>query len=415
MELRIQVILSVIVVFSCLAGSLLSSWNPFRAARKSGPMGHQAYLWQRRWNGGPQTAIKQAASSLVVLAAEITWIGEFPSLTSIPLDYPALREAGLPIGLCLRIGTLPGGKEAYHRQELYLARVIQQILSAAQKADLAVAELQIDYDSPESKLDLYRDWLRRFRKVTGTTPLTITALPCWLDNPAFGRLVAAADHYVLQVHSQSRPKPGGETSVIPSSTRVRRWVETAANYGVPFRVALPTYSVNLRQTDGSKSELPTDPVAMNDLVRGWEEQRPYNLQSIIWYRLPVIGDRGNWPLETLQAVINNGPLTRKLVVKVTYPDQGLAEVRLVNTGAQPLPAQNTVVCRWADTALIAMDGLGPYEARPGEYGNSNQEEVNFICSKDTKRPVINPGDSLTVGWLRTGKEVSIAVEEPDSL
>ncbi len=39
---------------------------------------------------------------------------------------------------------------------------------------------------------------------------------------------------------------------------------------------------------------------MAGLVRGWTEGHPKELTGILWYRLPVAGDRNNWTWPTLR-------------------------------------------------------------------------------------------------------------------
>lgn len=69
----------------------------------------------------------------------------------------------------------------------------------------------------------------------------ITALPAWLNQPAFKRLISAVDDYVLQVHSLERPNSPEAAFTICDPAAARRAVERAAQFAVPFRVALPTY------------------------------------------------------------------------------------------------------------------------------------------------------------------------------
>ncbi len=73
------------------------------------------------------------------------------------------------------------------------------------------------------------------------TPLSITALPTWLERSGFKGLASSAGSYVLQVHSLERPKDINTRFELCDSKAARRAVDLAGKVGVPFRVALPTY------------------------------------------------------------------------------------------------------------------------------------------------------------------------------
>ena len=106
---------------------------------------------------------------------------------------------------------------------------------------LAISELQIDFDCAESKLDGYRIWIEAFRKKLAPVRIVITALPSWLEQAAFKPLAEACNGYVLQVHSLERPQAPDAIPGICDPVAAKRAVEKADRLGVPFRVALPTY------------------------------------------------------------------------------------------------------------------------------------------------------------------------------
>jgi hypothetical protein len=83
-------------------------------------------------------------------------------------------------------------------------------------ADVATA---IDFDCAESKLDGYRVWVEAIQRRVAPLPVTITALPSWLNSRAFQRLAAVATNYVLQVHSVERPKSFAGTVHLVRSAR----------------------------------------------------------------------------------------------------------------------------------------------------------------------------------------------------
>ncbi|MGH7484878.1 MAG: DUF3142 domain-containing protein, partial [bacterium] len=123
------------------------------------------------------------------------------------------------------------------------------------------------------------------------------------------------------------------------------WAEKAALFGRPFRVALPTYSYQVAfdakgTLIGLLAEGPllsfgegvtvvsasSDPGAMAGLVRDWTEKRPKELTGILWYRLPVAGDRNNWSWPTLRAVMAGRAPQPGLRAETRKPQPGLVEI-----------------------------------------------------------------------------------------
>ena len=105
-------------------------------------------------------------------------------------------------------------------------------------------ELQIDFDCPSARLAGYVIWVKELRSAFPQTPLAITVLPDWLAQRDFAALAKAAGRFVLQVHSV--PGISGAAPVLCDGKLARQAIERAGRFGVPFRVALPTYSCELR-------------------------------------------------------------------------------------------------------------------------------------------------------------------------
>jgi hypothetical protein len=174
-----------------------------------GPLTHEAYVWQRVWTEPVRDAIKQHGSrfsGLTVLSAEVSWKGKQPQVIRVPLDYSILTNVPCPVGLAFRIGPCPATVTTNDDTTAFLAEVAASLIAEARSRRLAPRELQIDFDCAESKLDGFRTWVEAFRRKVAPVPVSLTALPSWLDRPAFKRLAAAADGYVLQVHSLQRPR-----------------------------------------------------------------------------------------------------------------------------------------------------------------------------------------------------------------
>src|ERR1035441_535311 len=236
---------SAVVLLALYAtGTSVSADSGSQSPHATGPLTHEAYVWQRAWTAPVRDAIVQHASQfsgLTVLSAEVSWKGKQPQLIRVPLDYSVLTNAPCPVGLAFRIGPCPALIATNETTPAFLAEVAASLIAEARSHRLAPRELQIDFDCAESKLDGYRAWVEAFRRKVAPLPVSITALPSWLDQPAFNRLAAAAEGYVLQVHSLQRPRALDAPFPLCDPASARRAVERAAQVGIPFRVALPTY------------------------------------------------------------------------------------------------------------------------------------------------------------------------------
>src|SRR5439155_8109767 len=169
----------------------------------------EVYVWQRDWNPAVHEAVVRRATNfprLVALNTEVPWKQKQPQLIRVPLDYALLAKTECEIGLTLRIGPYVGPFATNDRTALYLANLAGSLVREARATRMPLHEFQLDFDCAESKLTGYRSWVEVIRAEVKPTPLTITALPAWLKQPAFKSLLEAADGYVLQVHSLDRPK-----------------------------------------------------------------------------------------------------------------------------------------------------------------------------------------------------------------
>ena len=112
------------------------------------------------------------------------------------------------------------------------------LVAEAKTNHLTPAELQLDFDCSESKLDGYRAWVQLIRNRIAPIPVTITTLPGWLKQPAFRKLVQATDGYVLQVHSLEKPKSFGVpfTLCVPDWKRVSQWTWRLSQFQSRFSI-----------------------------------------------------------------------------------------------------------------------------------------------------------------------------------
>lgn len=384
--------------------------------RASGPVPHEAYVWQRQWTSAVRAAIAETSplSGLVVLGAEVDFRRQPVRVARVTLD-PSLR--GRPVGVALRVHTFPGRFADSPEAVRLVAGLSRGLVQEARRAGIPLSEVQLDYDCPDSRLEDYPTLIAAVRKETAPVPVTITALPSWLRRQeAFGGLVAAADGYVLQVHSLS-PPAGPDAPDTPLTIcdpeAARQAVEKAARFRQPFRVALPTYGYSvafdargrragvsaegpplLPPPGGSLRTVRSDPAAMAALVDAWTEDRPAELAGVIWYRLPLESDRLNWPAATFRAVLAGRTPRVEVAAEVRRPEPGLFEIDLVNRGEAEAPWPAWVRVRWRHPRTHAADGLADYR-----IARTAPREIQLARAFPDGAPG-RPGDRRTVAWLR---------------
>lgn len=323
--MRKKLVAILIILLLVAIGSATWFFLFWRAPHISGPLRQEVYVWQRAWTKPVREAVAQHGSNfaaVAVLRGEISWTtNRQPQLTRANVDYETLAKARRPAGLALRIGTYAGPftNDAVGN---FITDAAARLVTDARTNGVTLAELQIDFDCAESKLDGYRVWIKAIQRRVAPLPVTITALPSWLNADAFERLAAITTNYVLQVHSATRPKSFAAPYTLCDPQAARWAVENAGRIGVPFRVALPTYGhlfafdTNGKflglSAEGPRPNWPTNAqirkVESNSeelsvLVQVWTARRPAAMRGVIWYRLPVATDKHNWTWPQLQRVM----------------------------------------------------------------------------------------------------------------
>jgi hypothetical protein len=285
---------------------------------------------------------------------------------------------------------------------------------------VSLAELQLDFDCAESKLEGYRVWVESIRRQIAPVPLVITALPSWLKQPAFAKLVAAGDGYILQVHSVDRPKGFNAPFSLCDPAAARRYVREAGKLGVPFRVALPTYGYYVAYdaedkfiglaADGPNIEWPrgtrirevrADAAAMARLVAFWNTNHPPSLRGVIWYRLSISQDTLNWRFPTLGVVMSGRVPQADLKVESRSPEPELVEVILHNDGTADFQNEFSVRARVRSARVVAGDSLGGFD-----FGKQANGDVLF----QMRELVLRAGERRKIGWLRTNKKAEVELE-----
>lgn len=395
-----------------------------------GPLEHDAYLWQRRWSadvdaglravearGTSQTGENGETSQtgeiaeIMVLAAEVD---TRPPYRVATIDWRAdwLARTGRPVGLVIRVGPWSGPfAEPADPIAALLIEAVTTAIARAEAAGLAVAEIQIDFDAGSAQLGGYGRWLAALREHTDGYPLTITALPDWLDQPALPGLLDRVDGWVLQVHGLD---PAGSDVLIDPEAAASAVLRAGA-LARPFRVALPTYTYLQTRDQVAAEQAPprpslerfrrvdSEPRTIAQLVAGWQRARPAAMTGIAWFRLPTAGDRFAWSWTTFDAVRLGDVATLEpdLALCSRGDPSPLVELGIVNRGAVDAWPEPLDV-RWSGTR-VASDALAGFAL----------DDIDDALGVATLRPTAHrklvPGEVQAVGWLR-GPELTTELE-----
>ncbi|WP_235499676.1 DUF3142 domain-containing protein [Frateuria sp. Soil773] len=364
------------------------------------PLPHDAYVWQRAWTPAVTDALRESGGAIHawrVLAAQTDAAGR---LRRFAPDRAALAASGKPVVLVVRID---GQLQAWDEQAL-LADTLA-LWRDWQDGGVPLAGLEIDHDCGTARLPAYADFLARLRAaLPAQARLSITALPAWLRSPVLGRVLAAVDASVLQVHAVRDPRAG-----LFDPALARQW---AADYAMrsdkPFLLALPNYGSRVSwDAEGRLAsvaseaavldaredarELLAQPRQLAAFLRALQADPPPHLQGIAWFRLPTAQDLRAWSLPTWLAVIRGEPLRAQVDASLRRGDAaGGYDVQLYNAGrvdaALPARVGLPAGCSLADGVngyRLRMDGRTPAleRAQPG---------------------LLRAGHRRTIGWARCG-------------
>jgi hypothetical protein len=399
---------------------------------KLGSIPHDVYVWQRSWSPAVCAAVREHGQSfgeIVVLAAEVSWKNGEPKVARVRPDADSLRAASRGVGVAIRVGAFDGPKtidpfDPAGKQSRFVCDLAAESIERLKRDSIEPAELQIDFDCPESKLAGYRKWIVALKKRVAPVPVSITSLPSWLDAPAFAELARECGSYVLQVHSLRRPTSTSDVSPLCEVRPSQAWVEQAEKIGVPFRVALPTYAYvasfdtkgkflklaaegsNLAApSGGSLREIDSDPRAISELVRGWVRNRPAHLRSIIWYRLPNDNDELNWRWPTLAAVMEGRTPQARLFARARKSEPNLFEIEIANDGEADAPISCRVKAQCAGAKILASDGVEGFER-----ASNADSSITLRADGTQPRERLAPGEKRTVGWVRTSREAEVRAD-----
>jgi hypothetical protein len=355
----------------------------------------QLYIWQRQWTPAHAEALAQSRDGFSTLRVLALQNHPQAGWRRAQIDSALLKIDARPLIAVVRLdGQL---------KQLDASETIKQILQVAadwQAQSLTLAGVEIDHDAGTARLPAYRQFLQTLRNALPVSlKLSITALPAWLDSPQLPGLLAQVDSSVLQVHAVSDPKRG-----LFDPVQAKQWAERWSRAtDKPFYLALPAYGIAVLPGDGGaplvesevpieqggqRRELMADPQQLSTLAAQLRHAPPAHLAGLIWFRLPLAGDRRAWSLTTLRAVAQGNPLRSGLALNLSGND-GLYDIVLRNDGNldSALPARLTL----AATQCEAADGLNGYalQQTPGQ--------LEFSRLKDGRLPA---GAQRTLGWAR---------------
>lgn len=358
----------------------------------------QLYIWQRQWTPAHEAALRQSHgdfSSLRVLALQA-----FPGAgwSRARIDPAMLKADGRPLIAVIR---LDGQLKSLDQDEVIAQ--IQQVLGDWQAQGLTPAGVEIDHDAGNARLPAYGTFLIRLRQtLPATLGLSITALPAWLDSPALPGLLETVDSSVLQVHAVSDPRQG-----LFDPKQALRWTERWSNITTrPFYLALPAYGVALLTLEsggpvvesevpidrgGERRELLADPQQVAGLTAALRAEPPKHLAGLIWFRLPLAGDRRAWSLTTLGAVARGDSLDSRLGVHLQEQD-GLYDIRLVNRGNLDSP--------WPQRLTLAVGGCDGVDALAGYTLQQTPGLLTFTRIQEGR---LAAGAQRAIGWARCTK------------
>jgi hypothetical protein len=357
-----------------------------------------AYVWQRSWTPPVSQALADGADVVRawrVLMAEMNpdgrWFGAAP-------DLAALAAAKRPVIMVLR---LDGRADALPAVDV-LAR-IETASSAWRAAGIALAGVEVDYDCPTSKLPAYAAFLESLKRGLGPDlPLSITALPTWLNGSGLDALLRIPDESVLQVHAVLSPDQG-----LFNARRASAWLTAYADHTRrPWRVALPTYGSRVSWNDdgsiaavesersallagGRASELVATPATIAAFVDEIHRDLPHGLAGIVWFRLPTARDERVWSLATWRAVVTRQPLRPALSVTARAGNvQGAQDLILANGGNAD--AALPFAIRW-DGACRAADGINGYTL---------EQDSGGAYLRRSQDGLLRAGGQRNIGWIR---------------
>jgi hypothetical protein len=356
------------------------------------------YVWQQLWSANLKSAIEhEPPTTLYPLACTVIRKGKsslvaipWNQLTDSPHHYiPVIR---IPIRALKRIDL---GEE--------LARVTTKLAHAM--ASRALTEIQFDVDCPERKLDRYLTLIRGYRQRHPQLKVSITALPVHLKHKQFHELAKATDSFVIQVHGLDVPDHVDAPAALLNRKRAELAIRQADAIGRPYHVAMPCYAyeLNFAPDTGAFMFLTAEQsprragtirkrIAANhqDLIAIQKQIREHsNAKGIIWFRLPVKGDRLCLPRKALATLQSGLPPQDHVECRTHALDNRSIELEVFNG--------NTIHASDAVLRLNWRNKRGSYDLF---HGFQPSQRIPGLLPSEISLPMPPPGEGVKVGWFQ---------------
>lgn len=360
------------------------------------------YVWQQLWSSHVVEAVcSEPATTLYPVATVVPASGN-STLLQIPWDdLSATEHRFVPV---IRI-TL----KAFNRNDLEpeLLRIARELNS--------FDEIQLDLDCPESRMNEYAGLISNLRKIIPQPTLSITVLPCHVGNRSFRHLTKTVNSYVLQVHGLAVPKHLNDPAELMNRKTADRAIRQAEALGHPYSIALACYAYELnfdptskkfmfltaegpvRRQPSLKKRIAADPADLVDLVSTFQTLE--HAQQIIWFRLPVQGDRLCLPRPTL-GTIEAGELPRiGIHCAATLLSPTTLELTVHNS--------NIIHATQAELTLTWEQPTGAFDL----YRDSSAEQTlpgQLPTTLSINLPA--PGQSVKLGWFSSSTPPSTTIQ-----
>ena len=380
------------------------------------PMTQEVYVWLRVWTEQVDRSVTERLpyfARATVLVAEVNrdrsggWKIE---MFADPLAYAKKHE----VALAIRIGSGSGAGETGNLG--WDPAAVEKVLKTLRPMSKHTKTFQIDYDCPTGKLANYVKLCVVLKKEFPDHAFEITCLPDWLDREDFQALVNSVDRFVMQVHGVSG-YGGAGTLCDPRLAQLT--AERCGEFGVPYLIALPTYRHAVRRNaEGKVIEVVSEGGGMKpgvayelmsarqdemaQLVRAWKVDRPAFMQGVIWYRLPVEGERMNWTWSSLQRVMCGEEVDLSWKVRFDREANGSYVMVLEDDTEASLEWPTALHVSWSSGFCVASDTGREYQFESMD----RQRGVTCRWKAIDPRPV-PPGVKIKVAWFRFSEEVSV--------
>ncbi len=362
------------------------------------------YVWQRQWNENVVAAVKAEDGPIFPLVCEIRGKTAAVEWGSPAWELLGARRNATPV-MRVDVAAL-----ASPRLDSVLGGIFTEL---ARRLGAAPERLQLDVDCPESRLDEYARLLESVRRMMPAAELSVTALPCHLAGREFASVVRQVDYYVLQIHGIEIPSMIGDTVRLMNPATVRRAIAAAGKLGAPFRIAMPCYGyevnfdresgrfhhLNAEAWQGRDAKMAVRVLAADtgEVARLICELRRSRLatgyRGIVWFRLPVAGDRLTWERATVKT------LQQGMVPETGYK----ARWQQNQSGAWELWVENTGMLGHRNIR-VGLEWAAPVGDGDPLSGFAAAAAIPGVLTAELHGMPPPPGMAQKIAWFRPADE-----------